>query len=144
MATAEQNADQSAERCAMPGVTPHINIRDRRAAEAIDFYKRAFGAEEQSRHPGEDGRLMHAHLNINGGALMMHDDFPEHSGPAPAPAGTVLHLEVDDADKWGVRALQAGAQVKFPIGNQFWGARYGQVSDPFGHTWSIAGPVKEG
>jgi len=144
MATAEQNADQSAEQCAMPGVTPHINIRDRRAAEAIDFYKRAFGAEEQSRHPGEDGRLMHAHLNINGGALMMHDDFPEHSGPAPAPAGTVLHLEVDDADKWWDRALQAGAQVKFPIGNQFWGARYGQVSDPFGHTWSIAGPVKEG
>ena len=144
MATIEQDAQQNAAQCAMPGVTPHINIRDRRAAEAIDFYRAAFGAEEQSRHASDDGRLMHAHLNINGGALMMHDDFPEHSGPAKEPTGTVLHLEVDDADKWWGRALAAGAEVKFPIDNQFWGARYGQLSDPFGHTWSIAGPVTEG
>jgi PhnB protein len=127
------------------GLTPHITIRDGRAAEAIDFYQKAFGAEEQSRHPSDDGRLMHAHLNINGGSLMMHDDFPEHSGgPASEPAGTILHLEVDDADKWWNRALAAGAQAKFPLGNQFWGARYGQLSDPFGHIWSIGGPVREG
>jgi len=139
MATVEQNVEQ----CAMPGVTPHITIRDRKAPEAIEFYKKAFGAEEQSRHPSDDGRLLHAHVNINGGALMMHDEFPEHmGGPAPAPSGTVLHLEVDDADQWWDRALAAGAEVKFPIGNQFWGARYGQVADPFGHTWSIGGPIK--
>ena len=136
MATVEQSA--------MVGVTPHINIRERRAAEAIEFYKRAFGAEEQSRHPSDDGRLMHAHLIINGGPLMMHDDFPEHKGPAKEPTGTVLHLEVDDADKWWERALAAGAEVTLPISNQFWGARYGQLGDPFGHTWSIAGPVTGG
>jgi len=140
MATVEQNAEQ----CAMPGVTPHITIRDRKAAEAIDFYKQAFGAEEQSRHPSDDGRLMHAHLIINGGALMLNDEFPEFKGPAQEPAGTTLHIEVDDADKSWERALAAGAQVEFPLDNQFWGARYGQVRDPFGHTWSIAGPVKEG
>jgi PhnB protein len=140
MATVEQSAQQ----IAMPGVTPHITIRNRKAAEAIEFYKKAFGAQEQSRHPSDDGRLMHAHLNINGGALMMHDEFPEHMGPAKEPAGTVLHLEVDDADKWWERALAAGAEVTFPISNQFWGARYGQLGDPFGHTWSIAGPVTEG
>ena len=139
MATVEQNAQQMA----MPGVTPHITIRDRRAAEAIDWSGKAFGAEEQSRHASDDGRLMHAHLNINGGALMMHDDFPEHMGPAKEPAGTVLHLEVDDADQWWNRAVGAGAEVKFPLSNQFWGARYGQVGDPFGHTWSISGPVTE-
>jgi len=62
------------------GITPHITIRDRRAAEAIDWYKRAFGAEELMRHPTDDGRLMHARLEINGGSLMLHDDFPEHMG----------------------------------------------------------------
>ena len=127
------------------GVTAHITIRDGRAKDAIDFYRRAFGAEEQMRHASDDGRLMHAHLQINGGSLMMHDDFPEHSGgPAKEPAGTILHLEVDDADEWWNRALEAGAEVKFPLDDQFWGARYGQLTDPFGHTWSIGGPVKQG
>ena len=127
------------------GVTAHITIRDGRAKEAIDFYRRAFGAEEQMRHASDDGRLMHAHLKINGGSLMMHDDFPEHSGgPAKEPAGTILHLEVDDADEWWNRALEAGAEVKFPLDDQFWGARYGQLTDPFGHTWSIGGPVRQG
>lgn len=136
---------QNDEQSPSGGVTPHITIRDGRAAEAIEFYKRAFGAEEQMRHASDDGRLMHAHLKINGGSLMMHDDFPEHSGgPAKEPAGTILHLEVDDADQWWNRALEAGAEVKFPLGDQFWGARYGQLTDPFGHTWSIGGPVKEG
>lgn len=91
---------QNDEQSPSGGVTPHITIRDGRAAEAIEFYKRAFGAEEQMRHASNDGRLMHAHLKINGGSLMMHDDFPQHSGgPAKEPAGTILHLEVDDADE---------------------------------------------
>ena len=123
------------------GVTAHLTIRDKRAAEAIDFYKAAFGAEELMRHPTDDGRLMHAHLKINGGSLMLHDDFPEHmGGPAKEPAGVVLHLQVPDADAAWQRALDAGAQEHFPLKDQFWGDRYGQVKDPFGYTWSIGAP----
>jgi PhnB protein len=126
------------------GVTPHITIRDRRAAEAIDWYKRAFGAEEQMRHVTEDGRLMHAHLRMNGGSLMLHDDFPEHmGGPARPPASFVLHLEVPDADAAWKQALDAGAEVRFALADQFWGDRYGQVTDPFGFIWSIGAPVKQ-
>lgn len=129
----------------MAGVTPHLTIGGNRAAEAIDFYKKAFDAAEQSRHLEEGGdRIMHAHLVVNGGALMLNDHFPEMSGGAPAitPASVTLHLEFDDADIWWNRAVDAGAIIRFPIDNQFWGARYGQLTDPFGHVWSIGGPVK--
>ena len=126
------------------GITPHITIRDRRAAEAIEFDKRAFGAEEQMRHPTDDGRLMHAHLKINGGSLMLHDDFPEHmGGPSQPAASFVLHLDVPDADAAWKRALDAGAEVRFELADQFWGDRYGQVKDPFGFIWSIGAPVKQ-
>ncbi len=127
----------------MGGVTPHIVIRDRRAADAIDFYQRAFGAEEVMRHASDDGRLMHAHLKVNGGSLMMHDDFSEHSGgPAKEPAGTILHLQVDDADAWWKRAVEAGCEIRFPLDDQFWGDRYGQLWDPFGNSWSIGAPAR--
>jgi len=126
------------------GITPHITIRDRKAPEAIEFYKRAFGAEELMRHPTEDGRLMHAHLKINGGSLMLHDDFPEHmGGPANPPASFVLHLTVPDADAAWKRALDAGAQVRFELADQFWGDRYGQVTDPFGFIWSLSTPIRQ-
>lgn len=126
------------------GVTPHLTIRDDRAAEAIDFYKAAFGATEHTRMAGEDGkRLMHAHLTINNGSVMLHDDFPEYSGsPAPAPASVVLHLQVDDVDTWMARAAAAGAEVTMPAEDMFWGDRYGQLRDPFGHAWAIGAPVK--
>lgn len=126
------------------GVTPHLTIRDDRAAEAIDFYKTAFGATEHTRMAGEDGkRLMHAHLTINNGSVMLHDDFPDYSGgPAPAPAGVVLHLQVDDVDTWMARAAAAGAEVTMPAEDMFWGDRYGQLRDPFGHAWAIGAPVK--
>ena len=128
------------------GLTPHLTIRDRRAAEAIDFYRTAFGAEELMRHASDDGRLMHAHLTINGSSLMMHDDFPEHGGASPAaePAGVMLHLQVDDADGWWRRAVDAGATVTMELADQFWGDRYGQLQDPFGHRWSIGAPVGRG
>jgi PhnB protein len=126
------------------GITPHITIRDRRAAEAIDWYKKAFGAEELMRHPTDDGRLMHASLKINGGFLMLHDDFPEHmGGPSSPPASFVLHLSVGDADAAWQRALDAGADIRFPLADQFWGDRYGQVADPFGFIWSIGAPIKQ-
>jgi len=126
------------------GITPHLAIRDRRAAEAIDFYTRAFGARELHRVPTEDGRIMHCHLEINGGALMLNDDFPEYrgGGEAPAPEGVTLHLQVPDVDAFWQQAVGAGATVTMALEDQFWGDRYGQVQDPFGHRWSIGAPVK--
>ncbi len=124
------------------GLTPHIQIGDNRAAEAIDFYKMAFGATEVRRQPADDGiRLMHAHLHINGASLMLHDEFPEYVGPADVDAaggsGLTLHLQVDDADAWFGRAVAAGAEAAMPPEDMFWGDRYGQVKDPFGYRWSI-------
>jgi PhnB protein len=127
------------------GITAHLTIRDNKAADAIDFYSKAFGAEEIGRHMADDGkRIMHAHLNLNGGSLMLNDDFPEFGhGAATAPASITLHLQVPDADAAWQKALDAGAEVRFPLADQFWGDRYGQVKDPFGFTWSIGAPVKQ-
>jgi len=129
------------------GVTPHITIRDKRAKDAIEFYKTAFGATELIRMAAQDGeRLMHAHLSINGGSIMLNDDFPEYRGGADVgsgpPLGVTLHLQVDDADAWFDRAVKAGARVAMPLENMFWGDRYGQVTDPFGYRWSIAHSIK--
>jgi len=129
------------------GITPHLSIGDGRCKEAIDFYVAAFGAKELFRQKEDDGeRLMHAHLEVNGGSLMLHDDFPEMrgGGETPAPAGQVLHLQVDDADAAWTRAVDAGATVTFALADQFWGDRYGQLTDPFGHTWSIGSPIAKG
>jgi PhnB protein len=124
------------------GLTPHIQIGDNRAAEAIDFYTKAFGATEVWRQQEDDGiRLLHAHLHINGASLMLHDEFPEYVGPADADvaggSGLTLHLQVDDADAWFERAVAAGATAAMPPADMFWGDRYGQVKDPFGYRWSI-------
>ncbi len=129
------------------GLTPHIQIGDKRAAEAIEFYTKAFGAVEQRRMLAEDGkRLMHAHVIINGASLMLHDEFPEYVDPdavdVAGGSGLTLHLQVDDADAWFARAVAAGATASMPLENMFWGDRYGQVTDPFGYRWSIAHPLK--
>lgn len=126
------------------GLTPHLTIGDGKAAQAIDFYKAAFGAREERRMLAEDGRrLMHAHLTVNGASLMLNDHFPEMAGGAAAaiPAAVTLHLQVIDADATWAQALAAGATVKFPLEDQFWGDRYGQIDDPFGFTWSIGSPI---
>lgn len=124
------------------GVTAHLTIRDGKAADAIGFYKRAFGAESaMDPHMADDGkRIMHAHLLINGGHLMLNDDFPEYGGAANPPGCVTLHLQVPDADAAWNRAIEAGATEHFPLADQFWGDRYGQVKDPFGFTWSIGAP----
>lgn len=129
------------------GLTPHLQIGNSQAAEAIDFYTKAFGAIEQARMLADDGkRLMHAHLLVNGASLMLHDEFPEYVDPqhddSGPPRGLTLHLQVDNADAWFDRAIAAGATVKMPIGDQFWGDRYGQVTDPFGFSWSIGAPLE--
>ncbi len=130
----------------MSGLTPHIAVSN--AAAAIDFYKAAFGAQEETRHqaPNSD-KIMHASLKINGGTLMLSDDFSETMGgkcQTPEALGgspVTFHLHVTDADAvWG-RALTAGAEVVMPLADQFWGDRYGQLKDPFGHKWSIGQPI---
>ena len=130
---------------ALTGVTPHLMIPDNRAGEAIDFYARAFGATEVARSPAQDGkRLMHAHLALNGGAILLHDDFPEMTGhKAPKPSGTVLHLQVPDVDARFQRAEEAGFTVTMPLEDQFWGDRFGSFKDPFGHSWSMATTVSQ-
>lgn len=138
--------DDAAQQGPLGGLTPHITIRGGKAADAIAFYERAFGATELMRQMADDGvRILHAHLRLNGGSLMLNDEFLEYQGPADTgdgPAeGLVLHLQVDDADACWERALTAGAEVRFPLADQFWGDRYGQVTDPFGYVWSIGSRV---
>lgn len=126
------------------GVYPYLTVKGGKAA--LDFYARAFGAEEEFRTYGEDGeRIMHARFRVNGGAILLSDDFPEFrgGGVAPAPAGVTIHLEVDDADRWWRRAVEAGAEVRMELADQFWGDRYGQLRDPFGHSWSIGAPIRK-
>lgn len=127
---------------------PHLVVNDGEAA--IAFYGKAFGAALQEKHPADDGkRLMHAHLKLGAGALFLHDEFPEYgdeAGGARAPtrlggASCVLHLDVDDADRIWKQALDAGAEIIMPLDDQFWGMRYGQLRDPFGHVWSIGAPL---
>ena len=124
------------------GITPYISVVGGKAA--VDFYKRAFLAEETFRNTADDGeRLLHSRLIINGGWVMLSDHFSEMAhGDYKPPAAVTLHLQVDDADAWWNRALEAGATVSFPLADQFWGDRYGQLVDPFGHTWSIASKIK--
>jgi PhnB protein len=126
------------------GVAPHLTIPSRGGQAAVEFYQRAFGAEVLRTMPAEDGeRLMHAHLRINGGSVMLHDEFPEMNGEQDIqPKGVVLHLQVDDADEWWNRAIVAGAVPVYPLADQFWGDRYGQLRDPFGHSWSIGAPIR--
>jgi len=126
-----------------PGVAPYLTVSN--ADAAIDFYRRAFGAVEVARMPGPDGKkLMHAAVTINGGLVMMSDDFPEfadgHSSTPEALGGSpvTIHLNLADVDAAWQRAVDAGATVTMPLEDQFWGDRYGQLTDPFGHRWSLA------
>lgn len=124
------------------GITPHLVCRD--AAAAIDFYTRAFGAEEMVRLPGKDGRLVHAALRINGGMVMLVDEFPDMGGASPATLGgspVSLHMMVPDATAAIETAVAAGATLTMAAQPMFWGDLYGVVTDPFGHVWSLATPL---
>jgi PhnB protein len=120
-------------------LTPGLAIRG--AAAAIAFYVKAFGAKERSRMPGPDGKLMHAELKIGDRILMLGDESPEMGSPSPQTLGgsavALMHY-VKDVDAVFARAVAAGAKPLFPPADMFWGDRYGQVVDPFGHRWSIA------
>jgi PhnB protein len=121
-------------------ITPHLTVRD--ANRALDFYKKAFGAEVLHVAPAPGGKVMHAALKIGDSILMLNDEFPEYGGdPAPSAkggTGVALHIYLDNVDAAFERAVSAGASVKMPLMDQFWGDRYGVVIDPFGHRWSLA------
>ena len=121
------------------GLIPHLVCAG--AAEAIEFYARAFNAVERSRLAGPDGKLMNAQLHIGGAALMLVDEFPAWGSFGPkALKGTpvTVHLYVADVDTAVAQAVAAGATLVMPVADMFWGDRYGLLEDPFGHRWSLA------
>ena len=120
-------------------VTPYLVLNG--AAQAIEFYKKAFGAKEVTKSDAPGGKIMNAILDFNGSMVMLSDEFPGSETKAPTSIGTTtvtLHLYSKDVDKLWEQALAAGARIAMPLDNQFWGERYGQLSDPFGHRWSMS------
>lgn len=135
----------------MPGPTglfPHMVVDN--AAAAIDFYKKAFGAKEITRHTAPNSsKLMHVAMEVEGTKFYFADDFPEFMGgksrTPKAYGGTpvTLHLQVPDAQAVWDAALRAGAKVEMPLADQFWGDKYGKLLDPFGHEWSIGENLRQ-
>ncbi len=124
-------------------VTPTLTLSD--TSKAIEFYKKAFGAREifKSVH---GGKVAHAEIQIGNSRLMLHDEWPGTPAKSPQTLGGTpvgIWLYVDDADKVFNQAVQAGAHVVMPLMNQFWGDRFGQLNDPFGHTWSVATHIED-
>jgi len=121
-------------------ITPHLVVKG--ASDAIEFYKKAFGAEEITRLSGPDGKsVMHAELRIGDSRLMLCDEFPGSGCMSPRSAGgttVTIHLYVSDVDAVFERALAAGATVVMPVMDKFWGDRYGNLADPYGHQWGVA------
>lgn len=125
-------------------VTPYLVVED--CAAALDFYKRAFGAEEVLRLPAPDGKIMHAEMRIGDSMIMLSDEAPDWGARSPRHyGGSPMHLMLylADADASYAQALAAGATSVRPMENQFWGDRMGRVADPYGHQWSLATHVEE-
>jgi uncharacterized glyoxalase superfamily protein PhnB len=125
-------------------ISPHIVVQG--AERAAAFYRDAFGAEEISRIPTPDGRLMSVQLRIGDDLLHLADEFPEMGVLAPPSIGgtpVVLALEVTDAEGVFAQAVAAGAEVRQPLADMFWGDRHGQLEDPFGHRWNIDQHLRE-
>jgi len=123
----------------MHSLTPHLICAG--AADAIKFYAQAFGAVEQVRLPGPDGKLMHASVKIGDSILMLVDEMAGCAmiGPRSLKGSpVVIHLYVPDVDATVERAVAAGARLTMPPADMFWGDRYAQLEDPFGHRWSVA------
>ena len=123
-------------------VTPYLVVKD--AKRALEYYRKAFGAETKMSMPSPDGRVMHAEVRIGDSMVFVSDEFPEMAPKIRAPestGGTVtgsIFLYVPDVDAVVKRAVDAGAKVTMPVADMFWGDRFGKVADPFGHHWGIA------
>jgi PhnB protein len=125
-------------------ITAHIVVQG--ADRAAAFYREAFGAEEIERIPTPDGRFMSIQLRIGGSILHIADEFPEFGVLAPPSIGgtaVVLALDVADADGVFAQAVDAGAEVRQPLQDMFWGERHGQLDDPFGHRWNIGQHLRD-
>jgi PhnB protein len=125
-------------------ITPHIVVGD--AAEASDWYVKAFGAEERGRIPLPGGKVMTVELWIGDSPLMVASEFPDMGIVSPLTIGgtaTVLHLYTENVDVAWERAIAAGAEERTPLGDMFWGDRHGQLNDPFGHRWNLAQHVRD-
>jgi PhnB protein len=119
-------------------VTPFLAVHN--AAKAIDFYKRAFGATELHRMDGPQGKIAHAEIKIGDSVIMLSDEMPGTSARSPQSLGgttTNLFIYVKDVDAAFNKAVSAGAKAEAPVADMFWGDRYGKLTDPFGHSWSI-------
>jgi uncharacterized glyoxalase superfamily protein PhnB len=128
----------------MHSLTPHLVCAG--AAQAIEFYTRAFDAVELGRLPGPDGKLMHAMVKIGDSTLMLVDEFPQFGSVGPKElkgSPVTIHLYVEDVDATVKQAESAGAKVTMPVADMFWGDRYGRLEDPFGHQWSVATHVRD-
>jgi PhnB protein len=128
----------------MHTVTPHLVCAG--AADAIEFYKKAFNAVEGGRLAGPQGKLMHAMIRIADSAVMLADEFPECGsfGPKSLKGSPVtIHLYVGDVDAFVKRAVDAGAKITMPLDDMFWGDRYCKLEDPFGHQWSVATHIRD-
>jgi PhnB protein len=126
------------------GLMPTIAVDD--AAGAIDFYTSVFGAKERMRMPGPDGRIVHAELEIADGVLMLSDPYPQSISKPPSELGGVsggIFFYVEDVDAVVQKAVDAGATITMPVEDQFWGDRYGKLTDPFGHEWNLATHVED-
>ncbi|CAN5520557.1 VOC family protein [soil metagenome] len=130
------------------GIVPHLVVDN--AAAAIDYYRKALGAEEVMRMPTDDGKeLMHAQIRVGESAVYLCDDFPEyHGGKSSTPkalGGTsvTIHRTIPDCYAAIKRCTDAGAKITMPATDMFWGDRYGKVTDPFGHLWSFSTPLKK-
>ena len=120
-------------------VQPYMIVPDSR--KAIDFYKKAFGAQEVVVMPGPDGRVMHAEIKIGDAYVYLTDENPAWGAKSAKSMGgspISLHLHVEDVDAAFKKALAAGAVESMPVADMFWGDRYGKVEDPFGYQWGIA------
>jgi PhnB protein len=125
-------------------VTPYLTVRN--AAAALDFYKRAFGADEVFRVADPQGKIGHAEIRVGDSAIMLSDEFPDMGAQSPEAIGgspVMLHLYVENVDALVQRAVDAGAKLERPVADQFYGDRGGMVVDPFGHKWWIATHVED-
>lgn len=125
-------------------LTPYLAIEN--AAEAIEYYKKAFGAEEKFRMDAPGGKIGHAELAIGDSIVMVSDPFPQASSKSPKELGGTTagaFMYVEDVDAVFKQAVDAGATVTMEVADQFWGDRFGTLTDPFGHVWSIATHVED-